>query len=107
MAEMSFDDAVEWLSSREGKSVAVEIGTKDPTVEIDAMTIPLVMHVTLGGIESASEVDKDRLMVLIHLPEMQRSRFYLDPAAVTKVEGVPGTFRLWFHDDAFYVGFSG
>lgn len=59
------------------------------------------------GSESASEVDKDRLMVLIQLPDMQRSRFYLDPAAVTKVEGAPGTFRLWFHDDAFYVGFSG
>ena len=106
MADMNFDDAVEWLSSREGKSVAVEIGTKDPTTDIDAMTIPLVMHVTLGGIESASEVDKDRLMVLIQLPDMQRSRIYLDPATVTKVEGVPGTFRLWFHD-AFYVGFSG
>jgi len=76
MADMSFDDAVEWLSSQEGKSVAVEIGTKDPTTDIDAMTIPLVMHVTLGGIESASEVDKDRLMVLIQLPDMQRSRFY-------------------------------
>jgi hypothetical protein len=107
MAEMTFDEAVEWLSSRDGKSVAVEIGTKDPTTDIDAMTIPLVMHVTLGEIESASEVDKDRLMVLIRLPEMgERSRFYLDPAAVTRVEGTPGTFRLWFHD-AFYVGFSG
>lgn len=106
MADMSTDDAVEWLSSQEGKSVAVEIGTKDPTTDLDAMTILLVMHVTLGGIESASEVDKDRLMVLIQLPDMQRSRFYLDPTTVTKVEGVPGTFRLWFHD-AFYVGFSG
>jgi hypothetical protein len=104
---MSFDNAVEWLSSKEGKCVAVEIGTKDPTVDIDAMMIPLVMHVTLGGIESASEVDKDRLMVLIQLPDMQRSRFYLDPATVTKVEGGPGLVRLWFHDDAFYVGFSG
>lgn len=107
MAEMSFDDAVEWLSSQEGKSVAVEIGTGDLTTDIDAMTIPLVMHVTLGGIESASETDKDRLMVLIRLPAMgDRDRFYLDPVAVTKIEGVPGTFRLWFHD-AFYVGFSG
>lgn len=49
------------------------------TTDIDAMTIPLVMHVTLGDIESASEVDKDRLMVM-QLPDMQRSRFYLDPA---------------------------
>src|SRR5215207_6885398 len=104
MAEMSFDDAIEWLSSQEGKSVAVEIGTQDPTTDIDAMTIPLVMHVTLGSIESASEIDKDRLMVLVQLPDMQRSRFYLDPATVTKVEGVPGTFRLWFHN-TFYVGF--
>jgi hypothetical protein len=103
---MSFDDAVAWLSNKEGESVAVEIGSKDPTTDIDAMTIPLVMHVTLGGIESASEIDKDRLMVLIRLPDMQQSRFYLDPATVTKVEGVPGTFRLWFHD-VFYVGFSG
>lgn len=107
MAEMSFDDAVEWLSKKEGQSVYVEIGTKDPTVEIDAVTAPLAMHVTLGGIESASETDKDRLMVLIRLPEINRSRFYLDPATVTKVEGGPGSpFRLWFHD-AFYVGFSG
>lgn len=36
MAEMSFDDAVEWLSSQEGKSVAVEIGTQDPTTDNDA-----------------------------------------------------------------------
>jgi hypothetical protein len=54
MADMSFDDAVEWLSGQEGKSVAVEIGTKDPTTDIDAMTIPLVMHVTLGGTFSES-----------------------------------------------------
>lgn len=106
MAEMSFDDAIEWLSGKEGESVYVEVGTKDPTVEIDAVTAPVAMHVTLGGVESASETDKDRLMVLIRLPELQRSRFYLDPAAVTRVEGAPGTFRLWFHD-AFYVGFSG
>lgn len=106
MPDMSFDEAVEWLSAKAGESVAVEIGSKDPTTDIDAMNIPLVMHVTLGGIESASETDKDRLMVLIRLPELQRSRFYLNPATVTKVEGVPGTFRLWFHD-AFYVGFSG
>ena len=64
------------------------------------------MHVTLGGVESASETSKDRLMVLIRLPEMNRSRFYLDPATVAKVEGAPGAFRLWFHD-AFYPGFSG
>lgn len=107
MAEMSFDDAIEWLSGKDGESVYVEIGTKDPTVEIDTVTVPLAMHVTLGAIESASETDKDRLMVMIGLPELQRSRFYLDPAAITKVEGGPGSpFRLWFHD-AFYVGFSG
>lgn len=98
MAEMSFDDAIEWLSGKAGESVYVEIGTKDPTVEIDAVTAPLAMHVTLAGIESASETSKDRLMVLIRLPELTESRFYLDPASVTKVEGVPGTFRLWFHD---------
>lgn len=107
MPDMTFDEAIEWLSSKEGESVAVEIGTKDPTIEIDAVTVPLVMHVTLGGIESASETDKDRLMVLIHLPEVgERSRLYLDPAAVTKIEGAPGTFRLWLHN-AFYIGFSG
>jgi hypothetical protein len=105
MAEMTFDQAVEWLSSKEGESVAAEVGSNDPTTDIDAMTIPLVIHVTLGGVESASETTKDRLMVLIQLPDMTRSRFYLDPAAITKVHGVPGTLRLWFHD-AFYVGFS-
>jgi hypothetical protein len=36
----------------------VKIGTKDPTVEIDAVTVPLAMHVTLGAIET----DKDRLI---------------------------------------------
>lgn len=105
MAEMSFDDAIEWLSSREGKSVYVEVGTKDPTFELDSVTAPLAMHVTLGRVEPASETDKDRLMVVIALPELQHSRIYLDPAAVTKVAGPPG-MGLWFHD-AFYVGFSG
>ena len=106
MPDLSFDEAIEWLSSKEGESVAVEIGAKDPTADIDAMTVPLVMHVTLGGVESASETSKDRLMVLIRLPGMNRSRFYLDPATVTKVEGAPRAFRLWFHD-AFYLGFAG
>lgn len=76
-------------------------------IEIDAVTVPLVMHVTLGSVESASETDKDRLMVLIRLPEVgERSRLYLDPAAVTKIGGAPGTFRPWLHN-AFYVGLSG
>jgi hypothetical protein len=106
MSGMSFDDVVEWLSSKAGKSVAVEIGSNDPTADLDAMTIPLVMHVTLDGIESASETDKDRLMVLIRLPELNRSRIYLDPSTVTRIEGSSGAFRLWFHD-AFYLAFSG
>lgn len=103
---MTFDEAVEWLSSKEGESVAIEIGTEDPTADIEAMTIPLVMHVTLGGVESASETDKNRLMVLIRIRDKTRSRFYLDPVTVTKIDGSPGTFRLWFHD-RFYLGFSG
>jgi hypothetical protein len=105
LAEMDFDEAIEWLSSKEGKSVYIEVGTKDPTYA-DSVTAPLAMHVKLGGVEPASETDKDRLMVVIALPELQRSRIYLDPAAVTKVEAWLGNLRLWFHD-AFYVGFSG
>jgi hypothetical protein len=92
MAEMTFDEAVEWLSHKTEQEVAVEIGTSDPTVAIDAMTIPLVMWVKLGSVEPASETDKDRLMILIRLPNMKRSRFYLDPASVTKVEGGAGSF---------------
>ena len=105
MAELTFDDAIEWLSGKEGKSVYVEVGTKDPTIEADAVTAPLAMHVTLGSVEPASETDKNRLMVVIALPELKYSRIYLDPAAVTKVAGPPG-IRLWFHG-SFYVGFSG
>lgn len=86
MAEMDFDNAIEWLSGKEDESVYVEVGTKDPTIEIDAVTAPLAMHVTLGGIESASETDKDRLMVVIGLPELQYSRIYLDLAG-QKPEG--------------------
>ena len=33
MAELNFDDAVESLSIKEGKSVYVEVGTKDPAIE--------------------------------------------------------------------------
>jgi hypothetical protein len=76
MAEMSCDNAIEWLSGKGGESVYVEI---------DAVTAPLAMHVTLSGIESASETDKDRLMVLIRLPELQRSRFYLDGSTFATV----------------------
>jgi hypothetical protein len=102
---MDLDEAIEWLSSKKGKSVYVEVGTKDPTFA-DSVTAPLAMHVTLGGVEPASETDKDRLMVVIALPELKSSRIYLDPAAVTKVEIWGGTLGLWFHN-AFYIGFSG
>lgn len=103
MAEATFDDLVAWLSEREGKSVHVQVGTPDPDAGIEADTVPIVINVVIGGVEPASETDKDRLMVLVRLPDLSRSRFYFDPATVSRIDHHLDVMRVWFYD-RFYIG---
>ena len=67
--------------------------------------IPLVMNTTLGGVESASETDTDRLMVMTRLPELEQSCFYFDPQRISRIEFYLGVAKVWFHEQ-FYIALS-
>jgi hypothetical protein len=101
-----FDTLLGWLSEREGKSVYIEVGTDDPDPNLQADSFPIAIHTVLGGIESAHDIEHDRLAAMIRLPELKSSRIYLEPKRITRVERWGDAFKVWFHD-AFYVSFSG
>jgi hypothetical protein len=101
-----FDILLGWLSEREGKSVYIEVGTDDPDPNLEADSFPIAIRAVLGEIEPAHDTDHDRLAAMVRLPELQRSRIYLEPQRITRVERWGDAFKVWFHD-SFYVGFSG
>ncbi len=104
MPAQSFDDALDWLASREGKQVYVEIGMRDPTLP-DADFAPLAMHVTLGKFGLGEDTGHDRGLAWLPFSGGDRNRFYLDPARVTYIQ-IHGALKITFHD-ALYVAFSG
>jgi hypothetical protein len=63
------------------------------------------MHVTLNGIQSATNVDRPNCMaVVVRLDGDDRNRLYLEPARITKIL-IHGGVKIWFLD-RFYVGLS-
>jgi hypothetical protein len=79
LPDASFDEFLEWVSAREGKSVYLEVGTSDPDSELPADAFPVAMHVTLGPIEPAHDTDQDRMTAMIRLAGGDRDRLYFDP----------------------------
>jgi hypothetical protein len=74
-----------WLQEHEGHSVYLEVGTDAPDTEDHADAFPVAMHVTIEGIQPATNVDvRDRMAVMVRLGG-EGSRLYLEPGRVTKI----------------------
>lgn len=106
VADVTFNDLFDWLADREGERVYVEVGTTDPESKQPADAYLLALHTQLGRIETATDMDRGRDVVLVRLFGGERDRLYFDPQRITRVEIHGGAAKVWFHD-AFYVALSG
>jgi hypothetical protein len=108
VAEPTFSEVVDWLSEREGKEVYIEVGTKDPTAATLTDYYPVAIHATLGNPQIGENADHEHrgiiYLPLVGMPE--RSRLYIDSAAVTEIKFHGDALRIVFHD-SIYLGFSG
>jgi hypothetical protein len=86
MAESTFDELLEWLQKHDGRSVYLEIGTDATDTTQPADAFPVAMHLTLNGIQSATNLDRpDRMAVMVRLDGDDRNRLYLEPDRITKI----------------------
>jgi hypothetical protein len=85
--------------------VYLEIGTDAPDTADTAGAFPVAIHVTLNGIQAATNLDRpDHMAVLVRLDDDDRNRLYLEPDRITKIL-IHGGVKIWFLD-RFYVGLS-
>lgn len=104
--EATFDQLLEWLQSRSGKRVYLEVGTTATDTEMEAEAFPVALWVTIEGIESATNIDlPDRMGVMVRLGE-ERNRLHLEPERITRIERHIDAWKVWYLD-RFYVGLSG
>ena len=105
MSEATFDDLLQWLQEREGESVYLEVGTDAPDAEHLADAFPVAMHVTIEGIQPATNLDlPDRMAVVVKLGGGERNRLYLEPERITKIV-IHGAAKIWYLGK-FYVALS-
>jgi hypothetical protein len=105
--EPTFTDVIDWLADRQGRSVYVEVGMPDPTMDSND-AIVLAVHVELDSVRDGVDVSHERGIVYLPLAgiDSDRNRIYIDRARVTEIQVNPGALRVFFHD-SFYVAFSG
>jgi hypothetical protein len=105
MAQSTFDELLQWLQEHDGRSVYLEVGTDAPDTAQPADAFPVAMHVTLNGIQSATNLDRpDRMAVMVRLDGGDQNRLYLEPDRITKIL-IHGGVKIWFLE-RFYVGLS-
>lgn len=86
MAESTFDERLEWLQEHNGRSVYLEVGTDAPDTTERADAFPVAMHVTLNGIQPATNLDRaNRMAVMVRLHDEDRNRLYLEPDRITRI----------------------
>lgn len=106
MENPTFSDVVDWLAEREGRSVYIEVGMRDPTLD-NADFFPLAMHATLEAPKIGEDTGHDgRGLIYVKLRDGERNRLYIDQARVTKIIVRPGALKLTFHD-AMYLAITG
>lgn len=105
MGEATFDELLQWIQDREGRSVYLEVGTDAPDNEYATSALPLAMHVTVEGIQPATNLEvPDRMAVMVKLGHGNRNRLYLEPERITKIL-IHGGVKIWYLGK-FYVGLS-
>jgi hypothetical protein len=98
-----FSDVVDWIAEREGKSVYIEVGMNDPTLE-NAKFYPIAIHATLEAPNIGEDTGHGgRGLVYVKLKDGERNRLYIDQARVTDITIQPDALRVIFHD-ALYLG---
>lgn len=64
----------------------LEVGTDAPDTAQLADALPVAMHVTLSGIQSATSVDRPgRMAVMVRFDGGGQNRLYLEPDRITKI----------------------
>lgn len=105
MAEATFDQLLEWLQDHDGQSVYLEVGTEAADTEHPADAFPVAMHVTIEGIQPATNVDlPERMAVMVRLGGGDRNRLYLEQERITRIL-IHGGVKIWYLG-RFYVGLS-
>ena len=105
MTESTFDELLQWLEEHDGRSVYLEVGTDARHTAQPANAFPVAMHVTLNGIQSATNLDRpDRMAIMVRLDGGDQNRLYLEPDRITKIL-IHGGVKIWFLE-RFYVGLS-
>lgn len=83
----------------------LEVGTDASDIAEPADAFPVAMHVTLSGIQSATNVDRlDRMAVMVRLDGDGRNRLYFEPDRITKIV-IHGGVKIWFLG-RFYIALS-
>ena len=97
----------ERLQAQKGKSVYLEVGTKAPDLEESADAFTVAMHVTIEGIEPATNRDvPENLAVMVQLSGGRHNRIYLEPSRISRIVIHGGAVKVWFFD-RYYVALSG
>src|SRR5262245_48139918 len=108
--ETTFSEVVDWLAKREGRSVYIEMGMRDPALDQPGYLHLLAIHTTLGKVGMGEDDGHGgRGTTVVPLGDGESNRVYLDLARISRLEldRMPGSLRVWLHDDALYVGFLG
>ena len=105
-AESTFDELLQWLQDHDGRSVYLEVGADATNTAQPANAFPVAMHVTLNGIESATNLDRpERMAVTVRLEGGDQSRLYLEPDRISKIL-VHGGVKIWFLERILTSGLS-
>lgn len=106
--EWTFAMVVDWLADREGRSVYVEVGMRDPTLDSSDF-FPIAQHLTLGKAQIGEDAGHER--GIVYLPfDVNRedpNRLYIDQARITTIQWSAHGGKLYFHDGPMYLGITG
>jgi hypothetical protein len=87
------------------RPVRIPVGPSAPDVEQPADAFAVAMHVTITGIQPATNLDlPDRMAVMLQLGGGERNRLYLERERITKIV-IHGGLTIWF-PGRFYIGLS-
>lgn len=96
MADVTFDDAFDWLADHQGQRVWVEVGCKDPRTE-DADFAVLRVDTTLGAIYMVGDRERGTGVLRVPIGDTEHGGFEVDPGSFQSAKIHLGLLKVWQH----------